>query len=410
MNFSQKDKIIKDQIRKKIEKLAKIEKELNEKQFRLSKEEGFNISRKIYACFDGFIIIRTFSKDDFEPFQLILSAERIGLFLQNHLPIKTKDNQVLNLYKLLKSTIGLDIQTCRTVGLGTNIGGLTFGGQIKIDRFQLIIRNYDEINEIKETLEDISFTLYTNSEIQQLEIENNELKKKFEELNKYGEPLIITEGKTDWKYLLAALRHFHSRNEYQNIKESWFLKFGTKDDVRTNNCGTIFELINSVSNLNKILDSFNETRTLETVKSIPIRIGIFDSDDVRAIEMNNVKNKVYSFLIEPKNISTELLFSETEIKSEISARRLYFGTEFDERTGQLKVDRSIILGIDNNTRNKAGKNKIIDSDIFNSGGINIALSKEEFAKSVFLNEIIISAESWENFRHIFEKIDVIINQ
>ena len=49
MNISEKEKIIKAQITKKIEKLAKIEKELTEKDFSLSENE-FKISRKIYAC------------------------------------------------------------------------------------------------------------------------------------------------------------------------------------------------------------------------------------------------------------------------------------------------------------------------------------------------------------------------
>jgi hypothetical protein len=38
------------------------------------------------------------------------------------------------------------------------------------------------------------------------------------------------------------------------------------------------------------------------------------------------------------------------------------------------------------------------------------LTKEEFAKSIFLNKIIISDESWENFRHVFKKITEIINK
>lgn len=326
------------------------------------------------------------------------------------MPCKTKDDKIFSLYKLLKNSIGIDIQTCRTVGLGFSGDGITIGGQIQIDGFQLIIRNYDEINEVKETLEDINFTLFTNNEIQQLEIENNELKNSIRELNNFKEPLIITEGKTDWKYFLSALRHFHSRNEFQNIKESWFLKYGTGDDVITDNCGTLFNLINSASKLDKILDSFIETRNLETLNSFPIRIGIFDSDDNQIKEKKNIQKQVYSVLIEPKNISIEFLFSEAEIKTEVSGRRLYIGKEFDEKTCQLMEDRSINLGNDNNIRNKAGKNKIIDSNVFDSKGESAALTKEEFAKSVFLNAIKISEESWDNFRHIFNKINEIINQ
>lgn len=194
--------------------------------------------------------------------------------------------------------------------------------------------DYKNLKDIIDIVQDISFIIYSNNEFQKLETENKELKIKIKELDKYQEPLIITEGKTDWKYFISALDYFHSRNEYQNIKESWFLKFGSEDDITTKNCGTYFNLTNSVSILNRIIDSFIETRNFETIISIPVRVGIFDSDDGRAKERNDVKNKVYSFLIKPEDISTELLFSNSEIKTKISSKRLYIGNEFDKRTCQ----------------------------------------------------------------------------
>ena len=39
---------------------------------------------------------------------------------------------------------------------------------------------------------------------------------------------------------------------------------------------------------------------------------------------------------------------------------------------------------------------------------NIALSKENFAIAVYNNDIKISNDSWENFRHIFKKIEEIL--
>lgn len=108
MNISQRDKIYEDQIRKKIEKLSKFEKEQADKDF--SSESEFKISRKIYACFDGFIILRTFSKADFEPFQLIINTNRIVTFIKNSLPIKSKNGQYFRLYELLNNYIGIELK------------------------------------------------------------------------------------------------------------------------------------------------------------------------------------------------------------------------------------------------------------------------------------------------------------
>jgi hypothetical protein len=404
---SEKLEIFKKHITKKSKRLTDLESQFKS-EFSMNGSD-FKISRKIYACLDGFVILRTFSQDNFEPFQFYIIPERLDSFIKKRLPIKTNEGEC-SLYLLLKNSIGIELRKGIKGDFGSKTSGITVSGRYKMDGFQIMIQDYQNLEETLDTLADMKFAVLSQTDIQILENENELLKKAIEDLAKNNNPLIICEGKTDWKYFLSALRYFHSEDEFNSIQESWFLKFGDEKDKEDNNCGTNFILDNSVSKLNTLLDSFIKSRSLELKSSHALRIAIFDSDEKSANIINDSKNNIYSFLIEPNNISTELLFSELEIKTVLDGRRMYIGNEFDKKTGRLLSDSSIVIGNDNNTRNKAGLNKIVDSNVFDFNSRNIALTKEEFAKSIFLNKIIISDESWENFRHVFKKITEIINK
>jgi ABC-type multidrug transport system ATPase subunit len=226
------------------------------------------------------------------------------------------------------------------------------------------------------------------------------------DINSTQEILIITEGKTDWKYILAALRYYNSNGEFSDIKEEFFYRFGSAEDVEKGVCGS--NEINSLSDsqLKNYLNSLIETRKID-VDNTQIRIGIFDSDTNTSV-INDEEKRVFSFKIEPRDISTELLFNDDEIKTVIEEKRLYIGDEFHPKTKINKNDSSLTLGGDNSNINKAGKRTIIDSDVYNRESTNVALTKESFAQAVFNGEVEISKESWEKFRHIFEQIQTFI--
>lgn len=212
--------------------------------------------------------------------------------------------------------------------------------------------------------------------------------------------LIITEGKTDWKYILKALEYFHKKSEFLDIKSEFFYRFGSADDVSNNICGTNILAEMSESHLNNFLSSEINSRTGDLNRRQKIRIGIFDSDT--SIKPNSKSEYgVFSFKITPDNISTEFLFIESDIKAELGDERLYVGTEFNDRS--LRHSQAN-LNLGQNSSKKAGKTVIIDTDVFDENEKNKALSKEKFAQAVFNNTIQISDESWENFRHIFENI------
>ncbi|AFJ44167.1 hypothetical protein [Francisella orientalis] len=134
-------------------------------------------------------------------------------------------------------------------------------------------------------------------------------------------------------------------------------------------------------------------------------IGIFDSDNENIKLVSKENYNVYSFKIDPANISTELLFSDDEIKTVLDGKRLFIGSEFDSTSKYHLIENFHIGG---KAHTKASNRIIIDKDIYK--GNNIAcISKECFAQAIYNGQIQISDASWENFRHIFEKISEIID-
>lgn len=212
--------------------------------------------------------------------------------------------------------------------------------------------------------------------------------------------LIITEGKTDWKYILKALEYFQSVGEFLEIKADYFYRFGSQDDVVHSICGTSIFADMGESQLNSFLSNEINRRIGEVSRRKKIIIGIFDSDTEIRTKSKREYN-VFSFKISPNNISTEFLFIDENIKSEVAGERLFIGQEFNERSTRHNSEN---LNLGSSSSKRAGKKEIIDADVFDEKGVNKALSKEKFAQAIFDDIIEISPESWENFRHIFDNI------
>ena len=230
----------------------------------------------------------------------------------------------------------------------------------------------------------------------------NEIKDLREKENTFEENIfIITEGKSDWKYIIAALKYFHGKDEFQNIEEKYFFKHGTKKDVDTKICGTKIEVEMGDEKLKKYLSDKNNDILKDSKRLV---IGIFDSDNDNIKIINNECLGIYSFKIEPSGISTEYLFEDEDLFKEVDGRKLYSGENFSKKSGRFN---DLNLGI--NSMKKAGKKIIIDDCVFDCSDENIALTKDRFATAIFNNEITISSKSFENFKHIFEKIKQIID-
>lgn len=230
--------------------------------------------------------------------------------------------------------------------------------------------------------------------------------KVLEETIKTDKPIIIiTEGKTDWKHILKALEYFHNNEEFTEINEDYFYRYGSKDDVENNVCGTNIVADLGDVELNNYLTAEIRNRNGKPDLRKNIMIGIFDSDNEKLMPKNKNEFGIYSFKISPDGISTEFLFDEEKYKTKIKGLRLFNGLEFEERSA-LNIAESVYLG--KLISKKSGINVIIDTDVYDFAGENKALSKEKFAQAIFNGEIEITPENWEKFRHIFENIANII--
>jgi RNA-directed DNA polymerase len=213
------------------------------------------------------------------------------------------------------------------------------------------------------------------------------------------EPFIMTEGKTDWKHLKAALKKLKSSGLFLGLH----LKFN-ESDVDLNS--------------SKLL---HVCRTGSRIADNRITICIFDRDEKSIVkeisDTSNIpgeykywKNNVYSFpLPVPKHrkdvesfICIELYYQDSEIKTiDNNGRRLFLSAEFHNDSGRhLDEDLSC------SDKNKFSRQCcIIDDKVYNSRNQNMALPKAKFAEYV-LNEV----EKFNNFGFlVFSEIFRIIS-
>jgi hypothetical protein len=385
-------------IQRKFEKISKLEKEIweNVNQKNIKVFDKYFVNSQLFACIDGFVLIRYFNEIA-NSFSINLISERIGKF-KKHIPIISLDK------KQYIFPINLGFGGTVTI-LGT-LNSVDFGKfQIKVDSTQ----NLDLLNiELEEFLTYFKQDRDINELKNRVDLLINQNKSLNEELKKKQKTTLITEGKTDWQHFIKALDYFHLKNEFLDINADNFLKYGEKKDVENNICGCDTELLMSNTELVKSLNNLIVARKLDVNSFKNTVIGLFDSDtDLKMPE--DSKQNIYSIEIEPKGISTELLYQDYEIKTLVNNRRLYIGLEFDNNS-KRHISENLTLGGNSNSINKAGKNCIIDDNVFDSNHNNVALSKSNFSNAIFNSEIAISDKSWENFRPIFDKISNILNK
>lgn len=222
--------------------------------------------------------------------------------------------------------------------------------------------------------------------------------------NNKNKPLIITEGKTDWKHLKKALQRFQ---EQQGLYSSLDIKFKEYED----------EIDMGEDNLNHMLKA--------NIKDEPLqkKIFIFDRDtkhkdvkEYQKVKFTKHSNKVYSLCI-PKiddyldGICIEFYYSVEDLKTyDKQGRRLFLGSEFlkdANGNSQCGVFQTKL-------QNKAGKLEIIDSAVFSSQDYkhekSLALSKNEFAENILNDVDGFNDFNIENFKLIFDVIQEIINK
>ena len=213
-------------------------------------------------------------------------------------------------------------------------------------------------------------------------------------------PIVITEGKTDWKHLKAALRRLSVEIDID------FFEF---DD----NLGDTV--------LNDLLMSYARIPQLRPI------IGIFDRDNTQLmtnIGINDCPYKVlgqnvYAFAIPLVHedtygsfISIEHYYNREDLtKMDENGRRMFLGDEFypsgNSKDGQYQTKISRI-------QNKISVNGIIDEKVYMSSDLeqahSIALSKNAFAELIYSDDSFADGFDFSAFAKIFGIIGAIISE
>lgn len=245
-----------------------------------------------------------------------------------------------------------------------------------------------------------------------------------EELNKnIGRNLIVTEGATDWKHMLAAYKNISKIDEYKETFANMDFEFLQYEPTNVTGANIHLEmgatqLLAMCQNMSKI----SQPRKL---------IFIADRDDESinkkfSIEGEKYKswgNNVYSILLPiPKHrentpyICIEHYYTDDEIKTPLQIegveRRLFIGNEFDRRGIHLSkkyvCEKKSFCGSDKiNIIEGAQKEKVTNVDNEN---INVALSKMNFANAILSGISGFSEFSFDAFIELFKIIKEILEK
>lgn len=218
--------------------------------------------------------------------------------------------------------------------------------------------------------------------------------------------LVITEGKTDWKHLKAALLKF--RKEGKFIEDDFeFLEYENEIEMGDKDLISLCQQLSKLKNDYKVICVFDRDVT-DTLKKI--------QDD--NFKFKRWGNNVFSFAIPvpqhrklTPSISIEHYYTDSELKLETGdGKRLYLGNEFSCKSGlYVDKDRFCIK------KNKCGENsiKIIDQDceVFMNldESQNIALSKNQFATNILNGVPPFNGVGFNYFEEVFNIIREIIS-
>lgn len=265
------------------------------------------------------------------------------------------------------------------------------------DKDDIVILNMPNGLEIQSV---DNFSEFTKAYSMFSEVTNNykseldNLKRVIESSNK---PLIITEGKTDWKHLKSAKICLE---EYSDLDID-FLEYGDDLKMGSDALSKMIESIKNIPNIRKI-------------------IAVFDRDEEHILRKYGEKlfsplgNNVYAFCIpkideELDKISIEYYYSkENLVKFDDQNRRLFCGSEF------YSSGNSINEGYQTKEKNKAGKKVIIDSNVFKDTdreqNSSVALSKNDFAENIMNRREGFQNFDFSNFNNIFNVIREIVER
>lgn len=304
-----------------------------------------------------------------------------------------------NLFRCLKGNLGETITK--------NFNDL-FLEQNKLDLFE-------ELGVLKVQQEVIEN--WRQSELQlkeQIISYQNKVEEVSEKLSIITKPLVITEGKTDWKHIKSALLNFKNSNEFIDLDFD-FLEY---EDVDMGE-----------SELEKMCEKYSLVNQPNKI------IFIFDRDVERHLtSKGNGKrfkkwpNNVYSFCIpipshrtRYKNISIESYYTDRDLKTvDSNGKCLFFTNEIESKriiktnlTTSKKENIESFVVLENSIAENEKEKKIYDQDaskILDHEGKQVAISKSVFAENVLKKLDGFANMDFKEFKLIFEVIELILKE
>ena len=238
-----------------------------------------------------------------------------------------------------------------------------------------------------------------------------------------SKPIIITEGATDWKHMLAAYNKLSKIDKYKEVFKDLDFEF-FEYEAKNSNKNTENKIDMGNTALSTMCESYSKMPNSRRM------IFIADCDDDRTnnkMSLQGVKYKTwgnngFSFILpipdfrkDTPEICIEHLYSDDEIKTEYKegdiSRRLYLGNEFNSNGYMTKEDKCCekkkLCGSDKiSIIDGSSGERVINPKEDNSP--NFALSKMDFAECVLEKKSGFENFDFSNFVPIFEIIKEII--
>lgn len=274
---------------------------------------------------------------------------------------------------------------------------------------------FEDLGVLKVQQEIIEIWRHNESTLRKQIIEyRNTVEEINDKLSTITKTLVITEGKTDWKHMKAALRHFKTNNEFTSLDFD-FLEY---EDIEMGE-----------SELEKMCDKYSLINRPNKI------IFIFDRDVEKHLKSkgNGIKfkkwhNNVYSFCIpipshraDYQNIAIESYYTESDLKIIDSNNKcLFFTNEIENKTvvtknmttGKKETNETFFV-LDNPIIENEKEKKIYDQDaskILDTQGNKVAISKSVFAENVLNKVDNFAYVDFKEFKLIFNIIELIINE
>lgn len=248
---------------------------------------------------------------------------------------------------------------------------------------------FEEFNKAYEIFEDLTNDYKKERDLLKIEIE------------KSAKPIIITEGKTDWKHLKKALERFRSQDLYTDL-DIEFLEYEENIKMGDSTLASMVEAFKRTAQYKKTIFMFDRDSEDKNIKKY--------ADE----EFNNNSNNVYSFCI-PKidetldKISLEFYYKENDLKTmDDNDRRLFLGNEFyttaNSKCGIYQTEK----------KDKCDKLVIIDEKVYKNDDLehknSLALTKNSFAENILKDVDGFDNFDIENFKKIFDVLQKIVNE